>query len=1084
MTIYGSMNNNSTPRSDLSLLLWLAYVFFVVYGSLVPLQYKPLPLNEAWAAFQNIPFLQLGVESRADWVANGVLYVPVAFLTTHLLVQSVRKIPRIFLFVLAAAFSIALAVAVEFTQLYFPPRTVSLNDILAECIGSVVGLALSIRYASWFEALLKSLFNDPRRLKLLALDGYIFAYFAFAMFPYDLLLSWPELSAKQDSGNWGWHLAGGSSSISLSSFQLVVEVVLTIPFGFLLARRAGLGRVNYMQAAVIGLLLGGFIEVAQFFIASGVSQGLSVLAKAIGVCSGVALSKHGAHWTLNHIAITLRRYTPALAVAYLMALLGINGWFTLRWQGLHAATAQLAEVNFMPFYYHYFTTEAIALFSLGVVSLSYMPVGLLVWARARSPAFAAAVSSFGAVCIESGKLFIQGVHPDPTNILLAGTASWFMVRLMRQLSVRTPLPVESSAGVQATKPAAQAIKTPWLGLVTCFVAAGIWVITFPAFPALVGLLLIACAATVWHRPVWVFAVIAAALPVLDFAPWSGRYFLDEFDALLLISLAVAYARVPALPGGRSRADALFAMVASLVVLSFAISALVGLRPFALPEANAFNNDYSPYNALRIVKGALWAAVVFGLSRRFVARGFDARRSFCWGMVVGLGLTVAVIVWERVAFSELWNFTDGYRVTGPFSATHTGGAYVDCFLAAAVPFLIILTLEKRHWLVKSAGMLLILATTYALMVTFSRGGYLSFAVAVFIVLLVYAVNVKRVAKQWVRSAVIFAGLTGTMLIVAVPIFKSEFAQSRVADASADFGFRKAHWQDALNIRDPGWATTLFGMGLGRFPDTKYWRSALDPKPGTYRLQNEAGNTYLRLDSGESISVEQFVSLEPGEHYTLKLDVRPSRPNSRITVPICEKWLLTSADCVSPTFELGKEFGNWRSVEARFNAEGLSAGPWYRTRPIKLALTYAVPQSTIDIDNVRLETERNTNLLQNGDFSQGLDHWFFATAGALHAHWRVHSLYYGVLFEQGWFGLFALGAFFSLAICRAAPKAWQGDVGSGASLAALGGFLAGGLFDTQIDSPRFLLLLLLLAGACYYPFARWADVASKPSRTAFK
>ena len=114
------MNNNSTPRSDLSLLLWLAYVLFVVYGSLVPLQYKALPLNEAWAAFQNIPFLQLGVESRADWVANGVLYVPVAFLTTHLLVQSVRKIPRIFLFVLAAAFSIALAVAVEFTQLYFP----------------------------------------------------------------------------------------------------------------------------------------------------------------------------------------------------------------------------------------------------------------------------------------------------------------------------------------------------------------------------------------------------------------------------------------------------------------------------------------------------------------------------------------------------------------------------------------------------------------------------------------------------------------------------------------------------------------------------------------------------------------------------------------------------------------------------------------------------------------------------------------------------------------------------------------------------------------------------------------------------
>jgi hypothetical protein len=506
------------------------------------------------------------------------------------------------------------------------------------------------------------------------------------------------------------------------------------------------------------------------------------------------------------------------------------------------------------------------------------------------------------------------------------------------------------------------------------------------------------------------------------------------------------------------------------MLSFGISTVRGLLTFQLPDANSFNNYYSAYNTLRIVKGVFWAALVYGLSRRFVAAGVDARRPFCWGMAVGLGLTVAVIVWERVAFSQLRNFTDGYRVTGPFSATHTGGAYVDCFLAAAVPFLIILTLEKRYWLVKFAGMLLILAATYALMVTFSRGGYLSFAVAVLVVLLVFTVNTKRLTKQWVRSAAIFAGLAGAMLMVAVPIFKGEFAQSRVADVSADLGFRKAHWEDALTIRDPDWASALFGMGLGRFPDTKYWRSALDPKPGTYRLQNEAGNTYLRLDSGESIGVEQFVSLEPGQQYVIKLDVRPSRPDSKITVPICEKWLLTSANCVSPTFELGKEFGTWRSVEARFTAEGLSANPWYRQRPIKLALTYAVPQSTIDIDNVRLESERGINLLRNGDFSQGLDHWFFATAGTLHAHWRVHSLFYGVLFDQGWFGLVALGAFFALALGRGAKKAWRGDAVSGAALAALSGFLVGGLFDTQIDAPRFLMLLLLLAWACFYPVAR--------------
>ena len=146
--------------------MWLGYVFFVIYGSLVPLQYKARPLSDAWIAFQNIPFLKLGVESRADWIANGVLYVPVAFLTIYLLTQSFRRVPRIFLFALAAVFSMALAVAVEFTQLFFSVRTVSLNDILAECVGSFVGLLLSAGYANWFRALLKSFSHDSQRLKV------------------------------------------------------------------------------------------------------------------------------------------------------------------------------------------------------------------------------------------------------------------------------------------------------------------------------------------------------------------------------------------------------------------------------------------------------------------------------------------------------------------------------------------------------------------------------------------------------------------------------------------------------------------------------------------------------------------------------------------------------------------------------------------------------------------------------------------------------------------------------------------------------------------------------------------------------
>ena len=50
------------------MVAWLLYVGFVVYGSLVPLDWHPLPFDDAWRQFQQLPFLQLGIDD-----ATGVL---------------------------------------------------------------------------------------------------------------------------------------------------------------------------------------------------------------------------------------------------------------------------------------------------------------------------------------------------------------------------------------------------------------------------------------------------------------------------------------------------------------------------------------------------------------------------------------------------------------------------------------------------------------------------------------------------------------------------------------------------------------------------------------------------------------------------------------------------------------------------------------------------------------------------------------------------------------------------------------------------------------------------------------------------
>ena len=1017
---------------------------------------------------------KLGVESRADWIANGVLYVPVGFLTAHLLIQKFSAVRRAPFFFLAGLFSIALALGIEFTQMFFAPRTVSLNDLLAETVGSVIGLMLAARYSDWFKTLLQAVFNNPGRLALRLVQAYLAAYIAFSLFPYDILLSGLEIEQKLRGNNWGWLLSGDQHGRVLIALKALSEIILTLPFGIFLGYRSVHQSATFKQAAWFGFLLGGFIEVAQFFTASGVSQGLSVLTRIAGVCGGFALWQRRANWSPEKLATLIQRYALSLGVVYLLVLLQVNGWFSHPWNGADYAATKFADLHFLPFYYHYYTTEAIALLSLASVSLMYIPIGLLAWSNRDSPTRAFFYALFAASFVETGKLFLQGMHPDPTNVLLGAFASWSMVHLARALAnavIMTPLaepttpqarqgqialqPSNSASidGVPSSRWKSYALLLPSLAF------AAYWAATFPTQPVLLVLFLAACAAIIWHSPILLVGIIPAALPVLDLAPWSGRFYLDEFDLLLLISFAIGYTRIaPPANKRRLHIDTLFVLASGMVALSFSMSAMRGLLPWQTPDANAFTNYYSPFNALRIGKGALWAFLSYGLLRRFVAAEIDINRPLALGMVSGLTMTVAVILWERLTFVGMFDFAGDYRVTGPFSSMHTGGAYIECFLVIATPFLVLLVLQTRSLAISLGGVTLLLATTYALMVTFSRNGYLAFGVAVSITLFFSLFKSGR----WQQHGLLVVVLSAAILAVAVPVFIGQFAQERIASVGKDYAVRDAHWKDALNFRKPDGITTLFGMGLGRYPESHYLLSREVSHAGTYQLKSEAGNTFLRLGAGDPIYVEQIVSIEPGQNYMLKFSVRASQPDEKITVSLCEKWLLTSFKCIKRIVTARNQAGVWSSVETSLATDSLGDTPRFASKPVKFALHNPPDNSLIDISNVRLETEQGTNLLLNGDFSKELDHWFFSADR--HLQWHAKSLPVAVLFDQGWFGLIALCLFSILAIKRAAGRAWRGDLHAAAVLAAFSGFLVVGLFDTLIDAPRFLFLFLLLGWFC--------------------
>jgi VanZ family protein len=1065
-------------------VLLLAWLTFVVYGSLVPLDFRPMQLDVAWQSFGRTPLLDLGVESRADWVANGVLYMPLGLLATRWMAASLPRLPFVVVWVWALAGCAVVAVGVEFAQLFFPPRTVSQNDLIAECIGSLIGASLVPFVGGWLDRLSRAWSAGGTRLVSRLLELYAVAYVALCFFPFDLLLSRSELHDKAASGLWGWVLASQERGLFFTVLQLAVEVVLAAPVGVLLVRLGAPGLVGAIKAGMVGLALGLLIEVGQFFIASGVSQGASALSRAMGVMVGARLAPQVAALGQAGLRRLLARFAWPLLAAYLPVLLVANGWFRLPWQGAAGAAKTWAELRLMPFYYHYWTTEAIALFSLGSVALMYLPLVLAGWARATSMRRVLAAVGVMVLFVEISKLFIAGARPDPTNLLIAIAASLAALRLL-SLSEQMPRPTAPAATNEtllaspatsladadlAASTLSTAGKPPrawaWLFVLPVVVFE---LLRFPTFAWLLLPLLALFAVAVWWRPVLALALVPAALPVLDLAPWTGRIFIDEFDLLLATCLAMALYRAPRAlsrprPGWLAAA---FWLLGLSLVASSARALWPALVPPTMPDADALSNFFSPWSALRILKGAAWAGIFMLLWQRLGDSQGRRATFFSTGMLAGLAMAVLAVLWERATFASLWDFSADFRVTGMFSAMHRGGAYIECYLAAASAFAAWWALRAHGTVARAAAMLLLAAASYAVMVTYSRNGY---AALLSTLLLSAVVGLPWKRTGW-RAWVPATGLVLALAVVAAPLLAGSYARDRLSQSGRDLGVRAAHWADALQMRDPGVLTSLIGMGLSRFPETHFWRSQEPARAATWRLVNEDGNLLLRLGAGATLYVEQILLRpEPGE-LLLSVDLRSARGTASLKLALCEKWGLTSLNCIpitaggasSAAAESAAQAassgspGIWQRVQVGIDPARVLASSWPLRAPLKLSLL-TPPDVSVDVDNLRLVSSTGEDLLTNGDFSAGMDRWFFATD--IDPPWHVHNLPLAVLFDQGWLGVLAWAAVVLGALGVAARLVLQGKAVLPAAGVAVAAFLVSGTLNTLIDTPRFLWLLLVL------------------------
>ena len=288
------------------------------------------------------------------------------------------------------------------------------------------------------------------------------------------------------------------------------------------------------------------------------------------------------------------------------------------------------------------------------------------------------------------------------------------------------------AGVRLSWPAA-------LLSLACAVAGTALALHYPLSAAWATLVFACVALVTWWRPLVWPVLLPALLPIIGFATWTGWIVFEEFDLLVLAVAAGGYARqawtglAPGAPAGmRQRHRSSAAALIGLTVALFAASTLVAMfRGFS--DAGGFSFGWfqgyrEPMNSLRLAKPFFAALLLWPLwnaAQRADPHGSARRLSL--GMMLGLLGASTAALWERLAFTDLLNFSADYRTTALFWEMHVGGAALDGYLALTMPFAVremLAAPTKARWAFAAAVTAL---GTYACLTTFSRGVYLALPV---------------------------------------------------------------------------------------------------------------------------------------------------------------------------------------------------------------------------------------------------------------------------------------------------------------------------------------------------------------------
>lgn len=439
-------------------VLTLALLLLTVYGSIVPLRYRPVPYDVAVDRVLAAPLHDpTPTGARGDWTVNAVQYAALAFGCMGILSVDTGLGWMLVCAVVVAASISSLGAFLELVQVSFPPRTVSRSDLVVEAVGAFAGVVAWLAAGTSLTRWVRRFWGLRGRcgLALQLLPAYLILLFVVQLMPFDVAIGRDELERKWKDGRIAlvpfetW-FAGGSWML----IKAVVNVAAWIPVGMLMAwlpSRPSLSRSTVIVAALDATIL---LELMQLLVYSRQCDMTDVVTGTLGALGAWAFVRHiersealGSAWVSLRTALRDRDggLTPLGRAAWILALvawaavlIGTHWWpmhFTTDPVRFARADAGLSDedtsvfglrrMSWAPVVDYYWGSRYQALDQFARRSLSFAPLGMLFALGTRRKATGTVAGGLAivfalatATVIEVGQYFLPERHPSTTDLLI------------------------------------------------------------------------------------------------------------------------------------------------------------------------------------------------------------------------------------------------------------------------------------------------------------------------------------------------------------------------------------------------------------------------------------------------------------------------------------------------------------------------------------------------------------------------------------------------------------------------------------------------------------------------------------------